>query len=77
VKPSLVVEVEWVVVDEELQEGLALDMMIGSLKDLLIISHVNPTSQDTTTLLHSSCSRDKESLFKHGMSLAKILMVFL
>jgi hypothetical protein len=30
VKPSLVVEVELVVVDEELQEGLAFDMMIGS-----------------------------------------------
>jgi hypothetical protein len=30
VKPSLVEEVELVVVDEELQEGLAFDMMIGS-----------------------------------------------
>jgi hypothetical protein len=49
VKPSLVVEVEGVVVDEELQEGLVGATIICSKDDSLSKSHISPTSQVTIT----------------------------
>ena len=66
--PTLEVEVELVVVDEDLQEEL-MATTIDELGDSLVKSHVVPTSYDTTTFSLFS-SNNKKVLFK-GLKITK------